>query len=287
MFTEPEEPPDEDADEVGSSGEGDTDGFGDYGDELEALATDIAPAGEEAYEAFDADAKERIDNASAVLAGSREALEMVRSASTALAERKGRGGAGSSSNGRGRSRGPLGRKGAGRGNSKGGSSISERKARSICKACGQLGHWAGDAECRANSTLVTEREPDTQAQPMQSAPQAEVYAVSVDLPLPISVCVTRAASSHKEDGIGVFDTACGMSVRGSAWFDYYMRRLNNLRIQHLVDKEPISETPPLRGRTGCGQRRPVHHPHHAGEPIAEDQRCASSPASSVSSSCAT
>lgn len=50
--------------------------------------------------------------------------------------------------------------------------------------------------------LMTEHEPDTQAQPMQSAPQTEVYAASVDLPLPISVRVMRAASRHKDGGIG-------------------------------------------------------------------------------------
>lgn len=137
---------------------------------------------------FGSEAIERIESASALLVGPREAPETVRAARNALAERKVRGGEGARK-GRGRGtdgRGGHGRKGSGRGG-RGNPAIAERKAKSVCKACGQRGHWAGDPERGTNSALLAERDSDPQGLPMQSSPPAEVSAVSVDIPLPISV----------------------------------------------------------------------------------------------------
>lgn len=194
---------------------------------------------------FDSESIERIAAASALLSGSREALETARAARAALAERKGRGGAASKGCGRGQSgRSGLARKGAGRGG-RNAPSIAERKAKSICKACGQRGHWAGDAERAGTSTLIAERDPDPQGHALQSgAALAEVYAISVDVPLPISACVAKSQPEHKDSGMGVIDMACGMSFCGSNWFDDYLRRLERCRcrLRDAVEREPISET---------------------------------------------
>lgn len=71
---------------------------------------------------------------------------------------------------------------------------------------------------------------------------AEVCAINVDVPLPISVCVAKNQADHKDGAMGVIDTACGMSVCGSSWFDDYLLRFDTCRLRDAVEREPISET---------------------------------------------
>lgn len=145
---------------------------------LEALAAESAELGDGAYEMFDNDTTERIGLASALLDSSPDALETIRAARTLLAERKGRGSAGAS---KGRGRSPAGRRApnrkcSGRGG-RGSTSIAERKAKSVCKACGQCGHWASDPGCGTNHAPIAERHRDPQGLPLQSGPLTRARAL--------------------------------------------------------------------------------------------------------------
>jgi len=58
------------------------------------------------------------------------------------------------------------------------------------------------------------------------------------------VCVsTRGAdASHPDHASAVLDTACGLSVAGSAWWESYQRLLASLALDSAVRSTPVSET---------------------------------------------
>ena len=121
------------------------------------MATELQDIGEPT-EYFNGEEIEQLEQATATLALTQEALETGRSARETL-KGKGAGGKKGGGNSGGRFRGKTGKKGTGkRTQTTDSASIRERKAKSRCKVCGQVGHWSGDPECShgARSTHLTE-----------------------------------------------------------------------------------------------------------------------------------
>ena len=112
-------------------------------EELEALATELQEVGDQ-NEYFNEEEVEQLEQATATLALTSEALETVRAARETLKGQKGK-----------RGGGRFGRAPSGKGSRKGSktrpapdaTSIKDRKAKSRCRVCGQQGHWSGDPEC--------------------------------------------------------------------------------------------------------------------------------------------
>ena len=123
-------------------------------EELEALATELQEVGDP-NEYFNEEEVEQLEQATATLALTSEALETVRSARETLKGYSQKSAAGKKGGGRGGRFGGkgAGKKGAGKRPPADAQSIRDRKAKSRCKVCGQIGRWSGDQECpQAGST---------------------------------------------------------------------------------------------------------------------------------------
>ena len=60
--------------------------------------------------------------------------------------------------------------------------LDKRKARSVCHACGQTGHWAGDPQCPGRRVNVIELEDEvTEFEPNQDAGTRQILSVQVDV----------------------------------------------------------------------------------------------------------
>ena len=60
--------------------------------------------------------------------------------------------------------------------------LDKRKARSVCHACGQTGHWAGDPQCPGRPVNVIELEDEVQEfEPNQDAGTRQILSVQVDV----------------------------------------------------------------------------------------------------------
>ena len=61
-------------------------------------------------------------------------------------------------------------------------SWTKRKARSVCHACGQTGHWAGDPQCPGRPVNVIELEDEVREfEPNQDAGTRQILSVQVDV----------------------------------------------------------------------------------------------------------
>ena len=233
--------------------------------ELDTLAADLDESADYEYgDGLTEDEQHRLDEAAATLAGAGEALEVVRALRQRLRTGKGRGGRG----GRGRKgsgptqrpggkgivptsppRGKGGRKGKdSKGKGKGKASdqrgLAERKARSHCRICGRIGHWAGDPECprRNEANLVEEADEEEYV----DEGFADTCVVHV-LPLR-SFAILESASAWLSQGSGhpdharaIIDTACARSVAGSAWTKDYLQLLDTLGLRQKVREGTVQE----------------------------------------------
>ena len=60
--------------------------------------------------------------------------------------------------------------------------LDKRKARSVCHACGQTGHWAGDPQCPGRPVNVIELEDEVQEfERNQDAGTRQILSVQVDV----------------------------------------------------------------------------------------------------------
>ena len=60
--------------------------------------------------------------------------------------------------------------------------LDKRKARSVCHACGQTGHWARDPQCPSRPVNVIELEDEVQEfEPNQDAGTRQILSVQVDV----------------------------------------------------------------------------------------------------------
>ena len=60
--------------------------------------------------------------------------------------------------------------------------LDKRKARSVCHACGQTGHWAGDPQCPGRPVNVIELEDEVQEfEPNQDTGTRQILSVQVDV----------------------------------------------------------------------------------------------------------
>ena len=103
--------------------------------------------------------------------------------------------------------------------------LDKRKARSVCHACGQTGHWAGDHQCPGRLVNVIELEDEVQEfEPNQDAGTREILSVQVDVSdvrfLHTSTRLVLAVNSmdvgRREGARGVIDTAARYTVAGRA-----------------------------------------------------------------------
>ena len=193
------------------------------------MATELQDIGE--Y--FNEEEIEQLEQATATLALTQEALETVRSARETL---KGKGG-GKKGGGKsgGRFGGKTGKMGTGkRPQNTDSASIRERKAKSRCKVCGQVGHWSGDPECSqgTRSAHLTE---------VIGGEEEEVLICNViSIPAAISVFTMdhTGKAKHTDSARGIVDTACGKTC---AWFDDYLRELRLHGLTGYVKRLPCDE----------------------------------------------
>ena len=111
--------------------------------------------------------------------------------------------------------------------------LDKRKARSVCHACGQTGHWAGDPQCPGRPVNdVIKLEDDVQEfEPNQDAGTRQILSVQVDVSdvrfLRPSTRLVLAVNSmdvgRREGARGVIDTAARYTVAGRAWDRAYRR----------------------------------------------------------------
>ena len=60
--------------------------------------------------------------------------------------------------------------------------LDKRKARSVCHACGQTGHWPGDSQCPGRPVNVIELEDEVhEFEPNQEAGTRQILSVQVDV----------------------------------------------------------------------------------------------------------
>ena len=94
--------------------------------------------------------------------------------------------------------------------------MDKRKARSVCHACGQTGHWAGDPQCPGRPVNVIELEDEVQEfEPSQDAGTRQILSAQVDVSdvrlLRPSARLVLAMNSvdvgRREGARGVIDTA--------------------------------------------------------------------------------
>ena len=120
--------------------------------------------------------------------------------------------------------------------------LDKRQARSVCHACGQLGHWAGDPQCPGRPVNVIELEDEVQeSEPNQDAGMRQVLSVQVDVPdvrlLQPSTRLVLAMDSmdvgRREGARVVIDTAARYRVAGRAWDRAHRQICNEKGIGHV------------------------------------------------------
>ena len=97
-------------------------------------------------------------------------------------------------------------------------------ARSVCHACGQTGHWAGDPQCPGRPVNVIEDEVQ-EFEPSQHTGTRQILSVQVDASdvrlLRTSTRLVLAVNTmdvgRREGARGVIDTAARYTVAGRAW----------------------------------------------------------------------
>ena len=128
--------------------------------------------------------------------------------------------------------------------------LDKRKARSVCHACGQTGHWAGDPQCPGRPVNVIEIEDEVQEfEPNQDAGTRQILSVQVDVSdvrlLRPSTRLVLAMNSmdvgRREGARGVIDTAARYTVAGRAWDRAYRQMCAERGIGHLINVMPESE----------------------------------------------
>ena len=134
--------------------------------------------------------------------------------------------------------------------------IAERKRNTRCSACGQQGHWAGDAECSASgkgsnkSTTYRDGGKNTGGgkgekgkakfahflnhygghEDDEAEPQHVAHAVLVSQLTNFEVCLTDAT---KAAGFIILDTACQRLCAGHSWAEAQKGKLNTWSIYPL------------------------------------------------------
>ena len=102
----------------------------------------------------------------------------------------------------------------------------KRKARGVCHACNQHGHWAGDPQCPGRPVDKIELENEVQEfEPNQDARMRQVLSVQDDVSevrslRPSTRLVLSMNSTdvgRREGARGVTDTAARYTVAGRAW----------------------------------------------------------------------
>ena len=128
--------------------------------------------------------------------------------------------------------------------------LDKRKARSVCHACGQTGHWARDPQCPGRPVNVIELEDEVQEfEPNQDAGTRQILSVQVDVSdlrfLRPSTRLVLAVNSmdvgRREGARGVIDTAARYTIAGRAWDRAYRRICAERGIGHLINVTPESE----------------------------------------------
>ena len=98
--------------------------------------------------------------------------------------------------------------------------LDKRKARNVCHACVQTGHWAKDPQCPRRPVNVIE-----QLQPNQDTGTRQILSMQVDVSdvqfLRPSTGLVLAVNSmdvgRRERARGVIDTEARYTVAGRAW----------------------------------------------------------------------
>ena len=136
--------------------------------------------------------------------------------------------------------------------------LDKRKARSICHACGQTGHWAGDPQCPGRPVNVIELEDEVQEfEPNQDAGTRQILSAQVDVSdvrflrpsTRLVLAVISMDVGRREGARGVIVTAARYTHAGRAW-DRACRRICAERsIGHLINVTPESEV--YRFGNGC------------------------------------
>ena len=128
--------------------------------------------------------------------------------------------------------------------------LDKRKARSVCHACGQTGHWARDPQCPSRPVNVIELEDEVQEfEPNQDAGTRQILSVQVDVSdVRLLRPSTRLVHCHEFHGCwskrgarGVIDTAARYRVAGRAWNRAYRQICAERGIGHLINVMPESE----------------------------------------------
>jgi len=206
---------------------------------------------------FTGEESQQLEEATATLAGAREALAIVRAARAKMGSRKGKGKGKSKgkqkSGGRDRALGDpdvagsapavAPRRAVPRGTGRGRGSghdprLQARKAKSRCVVCGQIGHWQGDPErCGGNAFVVDDQDDDDADEVclLEHVVSLEFEAFSSD----------QMGMRIPDGGLAIVDTACARSVAGEA-----SQRLRAQGLQDEVEKRPWAE----KFRFGDGRR---------------------------------
>ncbi|CAE8601098.1 unnamed protein product [Polarella glacialis] len=140
-------------------------------------------------------------------------------------------------------------------------SLQQRKAKSICRAGGQLGHWAGDSACKqphhdaclieylgpcydsdsdsvGPPPLVSDSDSDSSLTSTDRPPGPHQCAYDCDVVSPelyhsVQACGGLDAPSA-DFGRGVIDTASTISVAGRRWWEAYQHSLQLFDLSSLV-----------------------------------------------------
>ena len=128
--------------------------------------------------------------------------------------------------------------------------LDKRKARSVCHACGQTGHRAGDPQCPGRPVNVIELEDDVQEfEPNQDAGTRQILSVQVDVSdvrflrpsMRLVLAVNSMDVGRREGARGVIDTAARYTVASRAWDRAYRQICAERGIGHLINVTPESE----------------------------------------------
>ena len=109
--------------------------------EVEEFYEELQAHGDGADGMWDQGEAAKLEQACAALSEASEALQTVRDAKEALRRRSPKGAKGSKGTGKTKT------KSKSKPTSSTFARVQDRKKRSTCKDCGEIGHWSGDAEC--------------------------------------------------------------------------------------------------------------------------------------------
>ena len=182
--------------------------------------------------------------ACSTLAGVTDALEVVRGFKKRLGKRrpKGKGKGGSPAVDANPRRRPTPARGRGNGGKPDGPflTIAQRKARSVCKACGQKGHWQGDPACpkRSQGANIVDHTVDLE----EDLGISDVRICDLPVISDVLVAASNQSLSHPDSGTAILDTAAALTVMGeSRWQDYKLR-LEALGLDNEIGHIGIDET---------------------------------------------